>query len=63
VMAKGEDIVPIAGTKHPDRLEENVGATELDLSSEQIATLDETVSPESVRGSRYAEREMELLNH
>ena len=63
VMAKGEDIVPIPGTKHVDRLEENAGATELELSAEQIATLDETVSPESVRGSRYADPEMALLNH
>jgi aryl-alcohol dehydrogenase-like predicted oxidoreductase len=63
VMAKGDDIVPIPGTKHVSRLEENVAATELALTDEQVATLDEAVSPDSVRGSRYAEREMALLNH
>ena len=63
VMAKGEDIVPIPGTKHPGRLEENVAATELELSDEQVATLDEAVSPDAVRGSRYAETDMALLNH
>jgi aryl-alcohol dehydrogenase-like predicted oxidoreductase len=63
VMAKGDDVVPIPGTKHVSRLEENVAATELELSDEQVATLDEAVSPDSVRGSRYAETEMALLNH
>jgi len=63
VMTKGEDVVPIPGTKRVQYLEENVAATELELSDEQVATLDRTVSPEAVRGSRYAEGDMALLNH
>jgi aryl-alcohol dehydrogenase-like predicted oxidoreductase len=63
VMAKGDDIVPIPGTKQVGYLEENAAAAELALTAEQIATLDEAVSPDSVRGSRYAEPEMALLNH
>jgi aryl-alcohol dehydrogenase-like predicted oxidoreductase len=63
VMAKGDDIVPIPGTKRPTYLEENVGAAEVQLSDEDIATLDDAVSPGDVAGTRYAERDMALLNH
>jgi aryl-alcohol dehydrogenase-like predicted oxidoreductase len=63
VMAKGDDVVPIPGTKRREYLEDNVGAVELELSAEQIATLDQSVSPEAVRGTRYADSDMALLNH
>jgi aryl-alcohol dehydrogenase-like predicted oxidoreductase len=62
VMAKGDDVVPIPGTKRPDRLEENAGAIEIELSAEQLAALDGAVSPGSVRGGRYADRDTTLLN-
>jgi aryl-alcohol dehydrogenase-like predicted oxidoreductase len=63
VLAKGEDIVPIPGTKSPERLAENAGATELRLSEEQIAELDEAVSPDAVRGARYDESGMEMIGN
>ena len=63
VMAKGEDIVPIPGTKSPRRLEENAGAVEITLSTEDIADLDDAISPEAVRGTRYPDPMMELLNN
>jgi aryl-alcohol dehydrogenase-like predicted oxidoreductase len=63
VLAKGEDIVPIPGTKRRERLEENAAAADLKLSAEDIATLDELVSAQAVAGTRYAERDMALLNH
>jgi aryl-alcohol dehydrogenase-like predicted oxidoreductase len=63
IMAKGEDIVPIPGTKRPAYLEENVAAAEVVLSDEDIATFDDAVSQEVVSGGRYAERDMALLNH
>ena len=62
VMAKGEEIVPIPGTKRVAYLEDNVGADDVQLSAEDMATLDEAVSPEAVAGSRYVERDMALLN-
>jgi aryl-alcohol dehydrogenase-like predicted oxidoreductase len=62
VMAKGQDIVPIPGTKSPRRLEENAGAVEIELSIGDIAELDDAVSPEAVRGTRYPEEMMALLN-
>jgi aryl-alcohol dehydrogenase-like predicted oxidoreductase len=63
VMAKGEDIIPIPGTKSPRRLEENAAAAEIQLSEEDIAELDDAISPEAVRGSRYPEQMMTLLGN
>jgi aryl-alcohol dehydrogenase-like predicted oxidoreductase len=63
VMAKGEDVVPIPGTKSPRRLEENAAASEIDLSQEDVDELDNAVSPDSVRGNRYPEQMMALLGN
>jgi aryl-alcohol dehydrogenase-like predicted oxidoreductase len=63
VMAKGEDIVPIPGTKRVSYLEENAAAVGIELSSGELAALEEAVSDNSVAGTRYAERDMALLNH
>ena len=63
VMAKGEDIIPIPGTKSPRRLEENAAAAEVELSAEDIEELDNAISPEAVRGTRYTEEMMALLNN
>jgi hypothetical protein len=40
-----------------------VDATEVELSDQESAALDESVSPEAVRGGRYSDRDMALLNH
>jgi aryl-alcohol dehydrogenase-like predicted oxidoreductase len=63
VMAKGEDIVPIPGTKSPPRLEENAAAAELRLSQQDVDELDESISPDAVRGDRYPDAMMALLNN
>jgi aryl-alcohol dehydrogenase-like predicted oxidoreductase len=63
VMAKGEDIVPIPGTKSPRRLEENAAAVEIKLSAEDVEELDNAISAEAVRGERYPEGMMALLNN
>jgi aryl-alcohol dehydrogenase-like predicted oxidoreductase len=63
VHAKGHDIVPIPGTKRVARLEENVAASEIELSAEDVETLDAALASGPVVGSRYADREMTLLNH
>jgi aryl-alcohol dehydrogenase-like predicted oxidoreductase len=62
-MAKDEDIVPIPGTKNPQRLEENASAAEVKLSDGDIDQLDNAISPEAVKGSRYPERMMAFLNN
>jgi aryl-alcohol dehydrogenase-like predicted oxidoreductase len=62
VLAKGDDIVPIPGTKSPRRLEENAAAVDVTLSAAELEELDGMVSPDSVRGNRYPEQMMGLLN-
>jgi aryl-alcohol dehydrogenase-like predicted oxidoreductase len=61
VQAKGEDIVPIPGTKRPERLEENVAAFEVTLSADDEATLDEAVPVGAAVGGRYRDADMALI--
>ena len=63
MLAKGEDIVPIPGTKRPERLEENAAAADLALSADQVAELDAAVSRDAVRGDRYDDSGMAMLNN
>jgi aryl-alcohol dehydrogenase-like predicted oxidoreductase len=63
VLAKGNDIVPIPGTKSPRRLEENAAATEVTLSEDEVRELDDAISRDAVRGSRYPEQMMAQLNN
>jgi aryl-alcohol dehydrogenase-like predicted oxidoreductase len=63
VLAKGDDIVPIPGTKSPKRLEENAAAAEVKLSAQDIEELDNAISRDAVRGDRYPEPMMELLDN
>jgi aryl-alcohol dehydrogenase-like predicted oxidoreductase len=53
LLHQGDDVVPIPGTKHVRYLEENVAATTLDLSEEQLRRLDELLPHGSVAGERY----------
>jgi len=52
LLAQGDDIVPIPGTKRVSYLEENVAADAIELSAEQLATLDSLSAPV---GDRYAD--------
>jgi len=54
VLAQGDDVAPIPGTKHVKYLEENVGALDVLLSDDQRRTLDELFPPGVVAGERYA---------
>lgn len=58
LLHKGPDIVPIPGTKRRKYLEENIGAAEVSLSSEEMATLDAALAPGNVSGPRYGEKHM-----
>ena len=58
LLHKGEDIVPIPGTKRRRYLEENVAAADVMLSADDLDALDRTLAPEQVAGPRYSERLM-----
>lgn len=62
LLHKGDDIVPIPGTKRRKFLEENVGAADVSLSAAEMATLDATLSPEKVAGPRYSAKQMATVD-
>lgn len=53
LLAQGEDVVPIPGTKRLKYLEENAAAADVTLTPEQLAALDAAVPADAVRGTRY----------
>lgn len=55
VLAKGEDIVPIPGTRNADRLLENIGAADLQLNPDEIKRIEAAVPAGLVKGERYPE--------
>lgn len=61
VLAQGEDIVPIPGTKHVGYLEENVRALDVELTAEDLARLDEMFPAGVAAGDRYHEGGMRTL--
>lgn len=62
VLAQGEDIVPIPGTKHKNYLEDNVGAINVKLTSEDLRRLEEVFPHGAAAGTRYPEQMMHLVN-
>jgi len=62
LLHKGEDMVPIPGTKRRKYLEENLGAADLELSPREMVELDAALPPEKVAGPRYNERMMATVD-
>ena len=62
VLAKGEDIVPIPGTKRVRYLDENIGALDVKLSDEDLKRLDEILPPGAAAGERYHAQGMATVN-
>jgi aryl-alcohol dehydrogenase-like predicted oxidoreductase len=63
VLAQGNDIVPIPGTKRRRYLEENVGALDVHLTPNDLANIDAVLPPGSAMGSRYSVPGMRTINH
>jgi len=62
VMAKGNDIVPIPGTKRRKYLEENAAAADLKLTEDDLRRLNEVFPSGAAAGQRYPEHMMNLVN-
>lgn len=62
VMAQGDTIVPIPGTRKIERLEENVGAVDVTLSSDDLAAIEAASPANAVSGTRYPEAAMSTVN-
>jgi aryl-alcohol dehydrogenase-like predicted oxidoreductase len=61
VLAQGEDIVPIFGTKRRAYLEENIGALSVNLTAEDLKRLDRLIPRGAAAGTRYGEAMMTLI--
>jgi aryl-alcohol dehydrogenase-like predicted oxidoreductase len=53
LLARGRDIVPIPGTKHRNRLEENVAAVDVSLTPEEVSALQDAIPAGAAAGTRY----------
>lgn len=61
VLAQGEDIIPIPGTKRRTYLEENLGAAAITLTTDELAEIDRILPPASFAGERYAPEGMRAV--
>ncbi len=61
VLAQGQDIVPIPGTKRRSYLEENAAAVDIRLGSDEIQRLSQSFPPGVAAGTRYAEKQLKTL--
>jgi aryl-alcohol dehydrogenase-like predicted oxidoreductase len=62
VLAKGQDHVPIPGTKRRKYLEENAAASEINLTPAEVAELEAAVPQSEIAGDRYAEANMTAID-
>ena len=62
VLAQGEDIVPIPGTKRRKYLEENVGGLNVQLTAGDLRRIEEVFPRDATAGARYPEHMMQLVN-
>jgi aryl-alcohol dehydrogenase-like predicted oxidoreductase len=62
VLAQGDDVVAIPGTKHVKYLEENVGASRVELSEDDLRRIQQVFPAGAAAGERYPEGTMRTLN-
>ncbi len=62
VLAQGDDVVPIPGTKRRRYLEENAAAIDIHLTSEEMAAIEAIIPPGAAAGDRYAAEHMTRVN-
>ena len=55
VLSRGDDVVPIPGTKRPEYLVQNAAASEIELTEDELRDLDEAFPPGAAAGDRYAD--------
>jgi aryl-alcohol dehydrogenase-like predicted oxidoreductase len=63
LLHKGDDVVPIPGTRRIERLDENAAAVDIDLNDEHLRALEELFPPGAAAGDRYAAVGMDTVEH
>jgi aryl-alcohol dehydrogenase-like predicted oxidoreductase len=61
LLAQGDDVVPIPGTKRIERLAENIGAAAVNLTAADVAEITQAVPADAVAGLRYPEAQMKSV--
>jgi aryl-alcohol dehydrogenase-like predicted oxidoreductase len=61
LLAQGEDIIPIPGTKRQERLEENIGALTIQLSDHELGRISDAIPVGAAAGLRYPEAQMKSV--
>jgi aryl-alcohol dehydrogenase-like predicted oxidoreductase len=61
LLAQGDDVVPIPGTKRTERLIENIGAAAVKLSAADLAEITQAVPADAAAGLRYPEAQMKSV--
>ena len=62
VLAQGDDIIPLIGTKRRDRLEEALGALDIRLTADELRAIEAAVPADAVAGDRYDASQMAALD-
>jgi aryl-alcohol dehydrogenase-like predicted oxidoreductase len=62
VLSRGNDIIPLIGARRRERLNEALGALELQLSEDDLAQIETAVPPDAVAGDRYDAGQMAMLD-
>jgi aryl-alcohol dehydrogenase-like predicted oxidoreductase len=62
VLAKGKHIVPVIGARTRTQLNESLAAAHIDLTSEELARIEEAIPASGVAGTRYGEQQMAMLD-
>lgn len=63
VLSRGEDVIPIPGTKRRKYLEENAGAVDITLTPADLRAIDELLARYPDTGKRYSDAALKLVNH
>ncbi|MEW1640388.1 aldo/keto reductase [Streptomyces sp. NPDC093801] len=63
VQHRGEDVVPIPGTRRQRYLEENLAALSIELTAEDLAAIEAAAPREQIAGARYDESSLSFVNH
>src|SRR5580693_1488706 len=62
VLAQGDDIIPLIGTKRRDRLQETLGALDITLTADELTAIEQAVPAGAVAGDRYDSPQMAALD-
>lgn len=61
LLSRGDDIIPIPGTRSPSRLRENIGALDVRLTADDVAKIDRVCGPSAFAGERYQPSDLALV--